>query len=56
MLPVLNRASDFAPVAPACCNVCRTCVSTNLIGLATGGAVALAAAVQRFAGRSTKPA
>jgi hypothetical protein len=42
-MPVVNRAADFAPVLPACCNVCRTCTTTNLLGIATGGLVAAVA-------------
>jgi hypothetical protein len=55
MLPVVNRASDLAPVAPACCNVCRICVTTNLVGLVTGGAVALAATARRLTRRIGSP-
>jgi hypothetical protein len=50
MLPLANRAADYAPMAPACCNACRMCAATNVIGLAVAGAGALAA----FAGRFTK--
>jgi hypothetical protein len=46
-LPVMNRAADYAPVVPACCNVCRTCTTTNSLGFATGGAIALAASIRR---------
>jgi hypothetical protein len=45
MAPLTTRASDLAPVAPACCNVCRTCTTTNVVGLALGGLSALALAV-----------
>jgi hypothetical protein len=51
LLPVVNRAADHAPVLPACCNVCRTCTTTNMIGLATGGVLALAYGFARFARR-----
>jgi hypothetical protein len=47
-LPVVNRAADFAPVAPACCNACRTCTITNVLGLLTGSVVAAAAAGRRL--------
>ena len=43
-LPLVNRASDYAAVAPACCNVCRACTTTNLVGLVFGAALAAAAA------------
>jgi hypothetical protein len=48
MAPVTSRAADFAPVAPACCNVCRTCTTTNVVGLVLGGFVAFAAAARQL--------
>jgi hypothetical protein len=51
-LPLVNQAAEHAPMATACCNACRTCVSSNLVGLAIGGAAALAAAVKRLALRA----
>jgi hypothetical protein len=48
MAPVTSRAADFAPVAPACCNVCRTCTATNVVGLVLGGFAALAMAARRL--------
>jgi hypothetical protein len=42
-LPVVNRAADYAPVVPACCNVCRTCTTTNVLGVLSGALVAAAA-------------
>jgi hypothetical protein len=29
------RYGEHAPAATACCNACRTCVTTNLVGIAT---------------------
>jgi hypothetical protein len=50
-LPLLNKGADFAPVQ-ACCGVCRTCVTTNIVtlGLAavTGAAVYLTRGVRRL--------
>ncbi|MDQ3742977.1 MAG: hypothetical protein M3444_01190 [Acidobacteriota bacterium] len=45
MLPLANRANDVGPAATVCCNACRTCVTTNLVGaaFAAGGALVLAA-------------
>jgi hypothetical protein len=51
-LPLVNRAADFAPVAPACCNACRTCTTTNVLGLLTGSVVAAVAAGKRLLTRS----
>lgn len=52
----MNQAAvkygDQAPMAAVCCNVCRTCVQTNVLGLASaailGGAVAVARFGRRF--------
>jgi len=54
-LPLLNRAADVAPAAQACCGVCRTCATTNVVGVAfaaaTGAALWLGRFGQRIAGR-----
>jgi hypothetical protein len=47
-LPLVNRAADFAPVAPACCNVCRTCTTTNVLGLVLGAAAGSFYGLTRF--------
>jgi hypothetical protein len=52
--PAVQAASKYgehAPMATACCNVCRTCVTTNLIGVATGAIAAIGIGLMRFAGR-----
>jgi hypothetical protein len=46
--PITTRAADFAPVAPACCNVCRTCTTTNAVGLVFAAGTALATAARHF--------
>ena len=52
LAPITSRAADLAPVAPACCNVCRTCTTTNLIGLGiaavTGAGYVLARLARRL--------
>ena len=48
---VAGKYAEHAPVATACCNACRTCVQTNLLGIAFGGVVALAAGARRAAQR-----
>lgn len=55
MAPITNRAADYAPIAPACCNACRTCTTTNVVGLILGGAAALGVGVGRLARRIAKP-
>jgi hypothetical protein len=46
------KYGDNAPMAAVCCNACRTCVQTNLIGLALGAISAAGAIVTR---RFAKP-
>jgi hypothetical protein len=50
-LPVLNRAADVAPAVQACCGVCRSCVTTNLVGAAVAGAAGTVALLRRLIGR-----
>jgi hypothetical protein len=50
-----GKYAEHAPMATACCNACRTCVQTNLLTLAVGGAVALGAAVRRAFRLSRSP-
>jgi hypothetical protein len=39
------KYGDNAPMATACCNACRTCVTSNVLGLALAAAVGAGAAV-----------
>jgi len=32
-LPLVNRVAGLAPAATGCCNACRTCVTTNAVGV-----------------------
>jgi hypothetical protein len=52
---VAGKYGEHAPTAAVCCNACRTCLTTNLIGLASAGAMAaalwLARPVRRFFAR-----
>jgi hypothetical protein len=52
LAPVTTRAAEYAPMAPTCCNVCRTCTTTNVVGLVVGGATVAALAVGRIAKRA----
>jgi hypothetical protein len=45
------KYGEQAPMAGVCCNACRTCVQTNLVGLALGAATAVGVAINRFARR-----
>jgi hypothetical protein len=51
LAPVTARTADLAPVVPACCNVCRTCTTTNMIGLAMASVGGASYAVVRLARR-----
>ena len=51
MAPLTNRAAEYAPMVPACCNVCRTCTTTNAVGLALGGVTVAALSVGKLAKR-----
>jgi hypothetical protein len=48
LAPVTNRAADYGPALPACCNVCRTCTTTNLVGVAVGALTVSGVAAGRF--------
>lgn len=45
--PVTARMADYGPVVPACCNVCRTCTTTNLIGAVLGAFAFVGMGVRR---------
>jgi hypothetical protein len=44
---VVAKYGENAPLAATCCNACRTCVQTNVIGIALGALAFLAAPVRR---------
>jgi hypothetical protein len=50
-----GKYAEHAPVATACCMTCRTCITSNLIGLVTVPLLAIAAGVRRIAGRPAEP-
>jgi hypothetical protein len=51
---VAGKYGDNVPSAAVCCNACRTCLTTNVIGLATAGLMAAGYGVARFARRLVK--
>lgn len=55
MAQAAGRYGEHAPMATVCCNACRTCVTTNIIGLATAGFAGAAFAVTRFARKLARP-
>jgi hypothetical protein len=48
---VAAKYGETAPTAAVCCNACRTCLTTNLIGFATAGLAATGYGIARFARR-----
>lgn len=44
--------AEQAPMATVCCNACRTCVTTNLLGLALVGWTGLAGFAKRLVKRA----
>jgi hypothetical protein len=46
-----SKVGEHAPLATACCNACRTCVTTNILTLATAGIAGAGVAVTRFVRR-----
>jgi len=42
------RYGEHAPMATACCNACRTCIQTNLLGLAMGAVAAAGVTAPRL--------
>jgi hypothetical protein len=54
------KYGEHAPMATVCCNACRTCVTTNIVGIATavvaGAGLAVTSAVRRLVRRSASVA
>jgi hypothetical protein len=55
LAPITSRTAEYGPAVPVCCNVCRTCTTTNLVGLALGGLAVAGLGVRRFARRLVRP-
>lgn len=45
------KYGEHAPMAATCCNACRACVQTNVVGLALAALVGAGAAVDAFVRR-----
>jgi hypothetical protein len=56
MAQAAGRYGEHAPMAAVCCNACRTCVTTNILGMAlagiTGAGVAVWGLARRFVQRA----
>ena len=42
-----GKYSDHAPMASVCCNACRTCATTNLVGLGLAAVAGAGAFIAR---------
>ena len=51
VIQVAGKYGENAPMATVCCNACRTCVTTNVIGVAMAGIAGAGYAVANFARR-----
>jgi hypothetical protein len=49
------KYGENAPMATVCCNACRTCATTNIIGLLMAGAGGLALGARRLTRHFAKP-
>jgi hypothetical protein len=47
-----GKYGEHAPTAAVCCNACRTCLATNLIGFATAAAGTVGYGIVRLARRA----
>jgi hypothetical protein len=47
-LPLLNRAADLAPATQACCGVCRTCTTTNVVSIGLAALAGAGVALRRL--------
>jgi hypothetical protein len=50
-LPLLNKSAEITPALNACCGACRTCITTNVLTLATGAVTGAALYLARFVRR-----
>jgi hypothetical protein len=46
-----GKYGENAPMAAVCCNACRTCVTTNIVGLVTGALAGVGYGVANLARR-----
>jgi hypothetical protein len=56
MAQAAGKYGENAPMAAVCCNACRTCVTTNIVGVVTAAFASAGYAVANFTRRFAKPA
>ena len=55
MTQAVGKYGESVPTAAVCRNACRSCLTTNAIGLATAGVMAVGYGVARLARRLIPP-
>jgi hypothetical protein len=50
-----GKYADNAPLATACCNVCRTCMTTNAVGFVIAAAGSVGVALAKLTRRHKQP-
>ena len=53
MAQAAGKYGENAPLATACCNSCRTCVTTNIVGLVAAALAGAGVGVARLARRAS---
>jgi len=51
MAQAAGKYGENAPMAAVCCNACRTCVTTNILGVVTAAIAGAGLGVTNFARR-----
>jgi hypothetical protein len=51
MAQAAGKYGENAPMAAVCCNACRTCVTTNILGVVTAALAGAGYAVTNFTRR-----
>jgi hypothetical protein len=51
MAQAAGKYGENAPMAAVCCNACRTCVTTNIVGVVTAAVAGAGYAVANFTRR-----
>ena len=51
MAQAVGKYGENAPMATVCCNACRTCVTTNIFGIALAGIAGVGYGATRLAKR-----
>ena len=54
MAQAAGKYGESAPMAGVCCNACRTCVTTNIVGIVAAGIAGAGYALLRVARRAPR--